>query len=116
MRPLELAQKYMEIFFSGDNVEELSKLLANDFSFRGPFYDFDTAEDYIKALQSDPPKGFAYKIISSFENDSSACLVYQFVKPGVCEPMAQMFETSHGKITKILLIFDTGAFTLASTS
>lgn len=111
MEPLQLALKYMEIFFSGENIEELSQLLTNDFSFSGPFYKFDSAEDYIESLQSDPPEGFEYEIIRSFESKSSACLFYQFTKRGVSTPMAQMFEVSNGKISKVLLIFDTAAFT-----
>ena len=111
MEPLQLALKYMEIFFSGENLRELSQLLANDFSFSGPFYKFESAEDYIKSLQSDRPEGFEYQIIRSFESKSSACLFYQFRKRGVCTPMAQMFEVSNGKISKVLPIFDTGTFT-----
>ena len=81
---MELALKYMEIFFSGGDIDELIHILAYDFAFRGrPFYEFDSAEDYIKSLKSDPPNGFEYEMINSFENDSSACLVYQFRKPGV---------------------------------
>ena len=95
-----MAQKYMEVFFSGGDLEELSHLFANDFRFRGPSYDFDSAEDYINSLRADPPKKFQYKIIGSFEDESSACLVYQFSKPGVSTPMAQMFEVSDGKISK----------------
>ncbi len=111
MKPMELALKYMEIFFSGGDIDELTHLFANDFTFRGPFYEFDSAEDYIRSLKSDPPNGFAYEMINSFENDSSACLVYQFRKPGVSVPMAQLFEIKNDKISKILLVFDTGAFT-----
>jgi len=101
----------MEIFFSCRDIGELTHLFAPDFTFRGPFYEFDSAEDYINSLKSDPPEGCEYKIIRSFENDSSACLVYQFTKPGVSVPMAQLFEIEHGKISKILLVFDTVAFT-----
>ena len=84
--------------------------MADDFSFSGPFYQFDSAEGYIESLQSDPPNGFQYEIIRSFEDESSACLIYRFSKPGVSTPMAQWFEMKDGKIRKILLIFDSGAF------
>ncbi len=107
---MELALQYMEIFFSGEDVGELIHLFSDDFTFRGPFYSFDSANDYVNSLKSDPPKGFEYTIIHSFENDSSACLIYQFQKPGICIPMAQVFEIDRGKISKILLVFDTGTF------
>jgi hypothetical protein len=81
-----------------------------NFRFCEPFYTFNSAEDYINALKSDPPKNFKYKIIASFEGKSSACLIYHFSKPGVNTPMAQFFKISDGKISEILLIFDTNAF------
>lgn len=111
MEPLDLALKYMEIFFSGRDIGELRPLLSKDFSFQGPFYTFTTAEDYITSLSADPPKDFEYEIIQTFENESHACLVFQFSKPGVSTPMAQLFRISEGKICRILLVFDTGVFT-----
>ena len=108
---MELALRYMEIFFSGENIEELSHLFAEEFTFRGPLYEFNSAQDYISFLKSDPPRGLAYEIIGSFENNSSARLVYRFTKPGVSTLMAQIFEVRDDKISKIVLVFDTGAFT-----
>lgn len=110
MQPLELALQYMDLFYSGKDLDALVHLFAKDFTFRGPFYCFDTAEDYVKALKADPPQGLSYQIIRSFETDAAACLVYQFSKPGISVPMAQLFEIIDGKIGSILLIFDTGAF------
>ena len=110
MKPMELALKYMEIFFSGENLEELKHLFAEDLTFRGPLYEFNSSEDYINSLKSDPPQGFTYEILSSFENRSSARLVYRFTKPGVSTLMAQLFEVSDDKISKIVLVFDTSAF------
>ncbi len=109
MKPMELALKYMEIFFSGEDIEELSHLFAEDLTFRGPLYEFNSAQDYINSLKSDPPRGFAYEIIGSFEDSSSARLVYRFTKPGVSTLMAQLFEVRDDKIIKIVLVFDTGA-------
>ncbi len=107
---MELALKYMEIFFSGENIEELEHLFAEDLTFRGPLYEFNSAEDYIDSLKSDPLREFAYEIISSFENSSSARLVYRFTKPGVSTLMAQLFEVNDDKISKIVLVFDTSVF------
>ncbi|MFQ5545623.1 MAG: nuclear transport factor 2 family protein [Acidiferrobacterales bacterium] len=111
MRPLALAQKYMDCVFSDANIEALNDLLADEFTFKGPLYEFDSVDAYIQSLQSDPPQGFEYEMIQSFETESCACLVYQFSKPGVSVPMAQIFEISNGKISRILLIFDTRLFT-----
>jgi hypothetical protein len=101
----------MDVVFAGSNMDALNQLLADEFTFKGPFDEFDSPKSYIQSLQSDPPQGFEYEMIRSFETESCACLVYQFSKPGVSVPMAQIFEISNGKISKILLIFDTRSFT-----
>ena len=106
----DIAKKYMEIFYSGKNIEELNPLLAPNLKFEGPFYKFNSAEEYLNSLKKDPPKAMRYEIIQSFEKGSSVCLIYQFSKPGVSVTMAQLFEMGNDKITKILLIFDTSAF------
>jgi hypothetical protein len=110
MSPLELALKYMKIFYSGKDLDNLYQLFSNEFSFKGPYFEFDSAEEYINSLKSDPPVDLEYSIIQSYENTTSACLVYQFLKSGVSIPMAQQFDVSNGKIDKILLIFDAGTF------
>lgn len=50
-------------------------------------------------------------IMHSYEDSTSACIIYQFSKPGITLPMTQLFEVKNEKISKILLIFDTGKFT-----
>lgn len=110
MSSLELAHKYMEIFYSGRDPEELRDIFSVDLTFKGPFFEFDTAESYIDSLKADPPEGMHYRIISAYESGTSACLIYEFSKSGVCIPMAQMFEVADDRISSILLIFDTGAF------
>lgn len=110
MTPLDLALKYMEIFYSNTDIETLGQILTADLSFEGPFFQFDCADDYLESVRDDPREGLAYELIRSFEDSSSACLVYQFSKPGISIPMAQLFEIEDGKISRIVLIFDTGAF------
>ena len=110
MTPLELAEKYMDCVFKTGNLEELRNILSDDLQFRGPFFHFDSADDYVNSLRNDPPENFEYEILKSYTDNSSACLVYQFSKPGVSTPMTQTFEAIDGKISSILLIFDTGVF------
>jgi len=110
MKPLELALKYLEIFFSGKNLDDLKYMFADNLIFNGPLYKFSSADDYINLLKKDPPKGMKYKIIKSFEDKNSACVIYQFTKENVSTPMAQLFETENGKLSKILLIFNGNDF------
>ena len=110
LSPLELALKYMNILFNGQNMEELAPLLSKDFSFKGSLYEFNSPQSYIESLKSDPPVEFKYKIIHSFESSSSVGLFYLFSKPGFQVHMAQLFEIRNDKISKILLIFDSKVF------
>lgn len=110
MKPLELALKYLEIFFSGGNLDELKNLFADNLSFIGPLYKFSTADNYINSLKENPSKGMKCEIIRSFENENSACVVYQLQKENVSTPMAQLFDTENGKLNKIVLIFDSKDF------
>ena len=100
MKPLQLALKYLEVFFGGVDMEALRPLFAEDLKFKGPLYASDTAEEYIRALKSDPPRGLDYRILGFNEKETSARLVYFFSKPGVRTPMDQAFEVDDGKITK----------------
>lgn len=110
MTPIELALRYLEIFFSGNDLEALRPLFADDLIFEGPFFTFSSADAYLDSLRDDPPAGMAYELLATFERASSVCLIYRFSKPGVQTPMAQWFEIQGEVIRKIVLIFDTGAF------
>ena len=100
MKPLDLARRYMEIFFSGSDLEALYPLFADDLVFEGPFYTFDSAEAYLDSLRNDPPEDMTYELVASFESASSACLIYQFSKPGVQTPIAQLFEIEDQKMSQ----------------
>jgi hypothetical protein len=111
MKPLYLALRYLEIFYSGNNIDELSQILAGDLTFEGPFYKFESAKDYIESLRKDPPVGMKYELLRSFQSESFVCLIYRFAKPGISIPMAQIFEVEDERIKNITLIFDTAPFT-----
>ena len=111
MKPLELALSYMEIFYSGENLEKLHEIFGEPFTFEGPFAAFEGSSNYIENLLADPPHNCNFTLLHSFADDSSACLLYQFTKPGgIKVPMTQLFEVSGGKIRRIQLIFDTAPF------
>ncbi len=111
MEPLELVEKYMEIIFSEGSLEDLIPLLAADLKFKGPLFEFDSANDYVESLKSNPPVGFHHNPIKTFVNDSSVCIIYKFSKFEISTPMAQFFEIKKGLISSILLIFDRTDFT-----
>ena len=88
MTPHDLALRYMEIFFSGRELYRLEDILDEDCQFRGPFYQFDSAQDYITSLKADPPVSSSYNIIHSFEQGNVVNLIYEFSKPGASTIMS----------------------------
>jgi len=111
LSPLDLANKYMDIFYSSGAISELEGILAPNCVFEGPFYQFDNAKAYIDSLIKSPPRDMKADILESYENDHSACLIYKFSKSNVSCDMCQRFEIENGMIVRITLIFDTGRFT-----
>ena len=106
MRPIDLANQYMDIFFGGGSPEQLHHICHPDMIFQGPFVQFNSAPAYIESLKNDPSREMSYQLLHSYEDESSACLIYQFNKGKLSTPMMQYFETNNGKISRILLIFD----------
>ena len=111
MSALDLAFRYMEIFFSGKELDRLQGILHDDLKFRGPLYQFNSAREYIASLQADPPIDCSYKIFHAFEKENVVNLLYNFEKPGISAIMSQLFEVRDSKIINIVLIFDSAAFT-----
>ena len=110
-RPIKLAKEYMEIIYETHHFDELLEILSTDCQFNGPLYSFKTRKEYINALQDDPPSGFSYDLIRTYEDESSACFIYTFFKPGISAIMTQYFEFTNDKISRITLIFDPREFT-----
>ncbi len=109
MTPLDLALRYLNAFYAGD-LATLRPLLDEHLAFEGPWARYDTAADYLAALEEDPPSGMSCTLLETFASETTACVLYRFEKGPVRTPMAQWFETDGTHITRILLIFDTGAF------
>jgi hypothetical protein len=110
MSHLETALKYMDILFSGGDLDGLEGILSHDFQFEGPLFRFDSVADYIASLKEDPPAGWDYRLIRAFESAGSVNLIYEFTKGGIRTPMSQLFEFEGQKISRILLIYDTAGF------
>ena len=112
MTPLELALRYIDLFFNWteSSRSKLETILATDMRFIGPLFTADSAADYLDDLQSDPPAGMTYDIIAKFESVNEACLVYDIRKDGIHTRMAQLFQTDGNYITQIILIFDASQF------
>ena len=110
MTALELAHRYLELIYTVRDYRELLQVLHDDLEFRGPFQSYHSAKGYIQALIDDPFTKVTYQVFHSYENDSSACLIYKFNKHEISTTMVQIFELREHKISRIQLIFDTNAF------
>lgn len=108
--PRELALAYLDIFCDGTELERLRDLFAPDLRFSGPFVEFDSAGAYIESLLHNPPQDCRADILHVFEQENRVNLIYRFSRPGLSTLMSQVFEVRGGRITRIILIFDTGPF------
>jgi hypothetical protein len=110
MSALGLALRYMEIFYSGKELDRLEEILHDTLQFRGPLYRFDSARQYIESLKNDPPTDCSYRILHAFEKDDTVNLIYDFSKSGITTTMSQLFKVVDNKIAHIELIFDSAVF------
>jgi hypothetical protein len=110
MKPTEIVSKYMASFYGQIPLKEMKGLLSADLDFKGPFFSFNSGTKYYNSLAKNPIKNATYKIIHKFVNDGTVCLIYKFKKNDIEEMMAQYFEITENKITKIRLIFDSDKF------
>jgi len=110
MSALDLALRYMEIFYSGKELDRMEEILHDTLQFRGPLYQFDSAQEYIVSLKDDPPMDCSYRILHTFEKGDTVNLIYDFSKPGITTTMSQLFKVVDNKIAHIELIFDSAVF------
>ena len=92
MNPEALAKKYMSCFFGEEPIENMRDVLADDLDFRGPLYEFKTADAYLESLKESPPENMEYEILKTYSDSSSCCLIYRFRKNGLEILMSQIFE------------------------
>lgn len=111
MNKIEVVEKYFDILSSDADLEQLRSIFSSNMQFKGPLFQFETAEDYIESLVSEPPIGFRFNIIDMFEKENKVVAIYDFSKGDLHTPMAQFFEFDGELISKILLIFDSSEFT-----
>lgn len=76
MSPLDLALKYMDIFYSTASPTGLEEIMDPDCVFEGPFHHFSSAKAYIHSLVDSPPRNMNVTVLESYQNNRSACLSY----------------------------------------
>ncbi|MCG7868667.1 MAG: hypothetical protein AB2733_13400 [Candidatus Thiodiazotropha taylori] len=106
MKEIEMAKLYMEVFFESKEFDSLRSIFSENLDFEGPLFKCSSASEYIASLKSSPPVDVGYEMVADFNNDTSVCLIYRFIKNGKSTLMAQTFWFVSGRINKIRLIFN----------
>ena len=109
MNKREVALEFLRCFCSGD-IEGLVPLLAEDLQFRGPFFQFDSSNAYLRSLRDDPPERCGYRVLSVTEGENSVSIYYDYEKSDMTVTIAQLFTFKNDKINDILLVFDGTGF------
>jgi len=106
MNKIELAKQYIKVFFETQEFDLLYNLFAEQLDFKGPFFQSETAKEYIESLKSSHWEKCRCAILEEYEDSDSACLIYLFQKGEKSTIMAQQFWCTKNTIHKIRLIFN----------
>jgi hypothetical protein len=110
--PAEIVGKYFDLFAT-KRYAETRALLADRFSFRGPFDTFDNPDDLINAVSRLAPltKGIHKRKV--FADGPDVCIIYDMEcgpPVGKTVPIAEWFHVEGDKINSIEIIFDPRPF------
>lgn len=105
MKSKQLAIEFVKRFCEGD-VEALEPLLADDFTLKGPLFQFESRAAYLDSLRSDQLERGSYRLPSVTESDDSVAVFYEYRKSEGAVTIAQLFRFKAQKISEILLVFD----------
>ncbi|WP_281559826.1 hypothetical protein [Thalassomonas sp. RHCl1] len=111
MNTIELAKKYLDVFFKTQEFDSLYEIFDEELDFKGPFLQSYSAKAYIESLKAAPWESCEYEIREEYENSNSACITYLFRKGRKCTLMSQQFWGTNGKINKVRLIFNAADIT-----
>ena len=106
MRNRDIVLEYLRCFCSGD-IPGVEAVLASEFRLAGPLFKFDSRDGYVESLKQDPPEPSRYEVIDIAESDAGISVFYEYKKESGEITIAQFFKLREGKISEMLLAFDT---------
>jgi hypothetical protein len=109
MNNCDVAIEFVKCFCAGD-VDALAPLLTPDVRFKGPFYEFGSADAYLDSLKNGPLEKCGYRVLSITESKDSVSIYYDYEKSDRTITIAQLFKFSNQKVQEILLVFDGRGF------
>ncbi len=101
----DVAVSFVQAFCYGD-INALEAVLAEEFSLRGPLFDFHSKSDYIESLRADGMDRGECEILGMVGANEVVAVFYSYRKPTSVTTVAQMFWFVDGQISKTLLEFD----------
>jgi limonene-1,2-epoxide hydrolase len=104
---LGVVQRFQQALQSGDKVAA-RKVLADHFTFRGPFDTFDQPEAYLAALEKLQPLIERIDVKKAFADGNEVCVIYDMVtKTAVgTSRIAEWFQVEGERIAAIQAVFD----------
>ncbi len=105
--------KYFNAFWSGD-METARSLVAQKFSFAGPFLQVDDKDAFFASAAPLGPIVRGYRLLHQWEDGENVCSFYEFnVETPAGRGSVQTAEWNQvhdGRIISARLVFDTAAF------
>ena len=107
MNTRQLIETYHKAWTTGDFVTA-RRCLADDLDFKGSIETFQTADDFVGALQRFHGMLRSVKLLQSNFDEQGAALLYDCdtVTPAGTIRTAEFFAAVDGKIRRIRLVFD----------
>jgi limonene-1,2-epoxide hydrolase len=104
---LAVVQRFQQALQSGDKAAA-RKLLAERFTFRGPFDHFDRPEAYLAALDKLQPVIERIHVKKIFDDGNEVCVIYDMVtKTDIgTSTIAEWFQVEDDRIAAIQAVFD----------
>ncbi|QSO52007.1 nuclear transport factor 2 family protein [Alicyclobacillus curvatus] len=110
----QIIAEYLHLYASG-NAEQASLFLSDDVSFHGPMQQQLRGKAEVSEVIGHVPKGSTnLRILRQWEDGNDVCSIYEYDVNLPSGPVALLATEWHtlqgGKITSILINFDTGVF------
>jgi ketosteroid isomerase-like protein len=107
----DVVHRYYEALGNGD-FDAARRLLKDDLRFKGPFDEFDNADDYAKAIQALWGMVRSVDIQHMWTDGAEVAVIYDMVTdtPAGTQLVCEWYGIEGGKIARIRVVFDTAPF------
>jgi hypothetical protein len=108
-----VVNQYLEAFWSGD-FDTARTLVADAFSFQGPFLQTDDKRAFFAGSSGLLPIMRGYRLLRQWEDGDEVCSVYEFnvgTPAGAGSVFTSEWDTVRdGRLSAVRLVFDTAVF------